>query len=238
MWRSWYDFLQALFPFACLLCGCRAGWREVLCRECASSLRKSLATPREVRDVVSTIPLWTLGAYAGPLAQAVKVAKYRPSRRLAEHLADLMCETLQACAGGLAGDVVIPVPLHELRESRRGFNQARLLAEGVARAWGCPVSPAIVRQTATRPQAECDEQERIRNLRGAFQLHPRLEPEHFRNKRIWLIDDVATTGHTIEESSLPLRGLGGMNVSALVLAHSYRQCPAAPSVEAETRLSS
>ncbi len=235
MARAWYDFLLALFPFSCHVCGRRSGWREVLCGDCREIIRKNLFAPRRVCDVVATVPIWTVSSYSGVPAQAVKAAKYKPSRRLAEHLSELFYDVLTASTTGSGGDVVVPVPLHEAREARRGFNQARILAEGVAKAWQCPLSPAIVRRWATRPQAECSEDERPTNLKGVFALHPDLQKNLLVGKRIWLIDDVATTGHTLEECSLPFREAQVAEVSCLVFSHSYREFPALPSPESGKR---
>ena len=223
----WQDLLQALFPFHCLLCSNLSGWRQVLCPPCSEKIRQALFSPRRVTDVIGTLPSWTVGSYDGLLAQAIKAAKYRPSRRMAQELGALF-ELLVLRDDRFSWvDLVVPVPLHVAREGERGFNQARIFAEAVAKALNCPVCPAITRLRSTRPQAECDENERTRNLQGVFGLHPRLHQEVVRGKRVLLIDDVATTGHTLEECTRPLRELPCARVEALVLAHSFRRVPAA-----------
>lgn len=104
------------------------------------------------------------------------------------------------------GDGVTAVPLHRTRRRERGYNQADLLAKELAGTWGIPHLPDLLcRQRSTRTQARLDEDDRRANLSGAFHIgHP-----SWVSHRSWiLVDDVVTTGNTLNECLEGLRGSG------------------------------
>ena len=113
-------------------------------------------------------------------------------------------------------DYVVPVPLHWRKEYKRGFNQARDLA----RHLGPPVLDALARRTHTRPQVELPAERRHVNVVGAFGLRARwLKKAHsIRGLKLVLVDDVSTTGATLEECARVLKGAGASHVSALTAA--------------------
>ncbi|MBF0498509.1 MAG: ComF family protein [Candidatus Riflebacteria bacterium] len=212
-------FRNAVVPFSCHLCGSKSGWRRVICTNCETRLAGLIQAPKEVRDVLFSFPIFTLGIYEEPLSTAIRTIKYRPSPRLWECLDPFVHKVLTISR--YRPEVVIPVPLHQERENKRGFNQAALIGRCVANACGAAFSPAIKRSRFTRPQAECSEEERRDNLKGAFSLAEDLCPESFRGRHITLVDDVATTGSTLAGCALVLKELKPASIQALVLAHSY-----------------
>jgi ComF family protein len=115
-------------------------------------------------------------------------------------------------------DIVVAVPLHRKRLRWRGFNQAVLLARPQARAWGVAHDPFVLARTRhTAPQVGLDERERRRNIAGAFRVH---RPTAVRQRRVLLVDDVYTTGATLEECARVLRRAGARQVDALVLSRA------------------
>lgn len=126
--------------------------------------------------------------------------------------ADLLAET----------DVIVPVPLHYFRLASRGYNQSGWLARAVADRAGLPVRlAALMRHRATPSQAGLSPRARKRNVRGAFRVR-RSHIGTIRDKRVLLIDDVLTTGATLEASARALRAAGARDVMALVLARVVR----------------
>ena len=113
-------------------------------------------------------------------------------------------------------DCVVPVPLHWRREHARGFNQAR----EIARHLGLPVADALVRSRATTPQVELSAEERVANVAGAFALkRPRFRAvPNLKQCRVVLIDDVATTGATLEACARALKMAGATSVYGLTAA--------------------
>ena len=121
-------------------------------------------------------------------------------------LAELL-EIAYAAWGLDAPDLIVPVPLHPKRLSQRGFNQAGLLALELGRKIKAPVSTdALVRKNQTLPQTRLKRGERLKNVKGAFEIP---DDSKVRGRRILLIDDVFTTGTTLSECAKVLKRKGG-----------------------------
>jgi ComF family protein len=115
-------------------------------------------------------------------------------------------------------DMVLPVPLHTRRLRERGFNQALLLAQGISERFAIPlVFDSLERTKFTRPQVELVGRDRMKNVSGAFALR---YPHVVHGKRVLLIDDVFTTGATMNECSRVLKLAGAQSVTALTLART------------------
>ena len=151
--------------------------------------------------------------YEGVLAKAIHLYKYRKCVDLAAPLAELMLvwqDRLPPC------DLVMAVPLHPRRLRSREFNQALLLAHRIARALHVPLSlDHLVRIRATPPQTELDRSARGRNVRRAFAVR---RPDELSGRRLLLIDDVLTTGATVNECAKALRRAKVQSVVVFTLA--------------------
>ena len=116
-------------------------------------------------------------------------------------------------------DLVLPVPLHPARLRERGFNQALLIARACLPHWRSRIDTALLRRhRATRPQAQLSGRERRTNLTGIFCLEA---PDRVRGLRVLLVDDVFTTGSTVQECSRVLRAAGVGRVEVFTLARSF-----------------
>jgi len=108
-------------------------------------------------------------------------------------------------------DVIIPVPLHKKRELERGYNQSTLIAQGMSSIVGIPVREEIlVRGRRTETQTKKSREDRLKNMAGAFIVQ---QPDIIRNKHVLLVDDVLTTGATLESCALALLKVEGVKVS-------------------------
>jgi ComF family protein len=199
------------------LCGgCRARIRylqEPLCRRCGAEVE----TPREScgcrTRLRSLSRLRSAVAYEGPIELAIQRFKYRGWRRLAEPLALLLVERLTV--EGLAAAWVVPVPLHRDRLRVRGFNQSELLARQVTKRMALEPSPGrLVRTRATPPQVGHDRRWRQNNVQGAFYW----QGAGLGGRSILLIDDVATTGATLEACAAALKAGGSGPVIGAAVA--------------------
>ena len=159
------------------------------------------------------------GEYDGDLRAILHAFKYDGRRSLARPLAALMRDR----AGDLLRDVdlVIPVPLHRWRRLRRGFNQADELAHRL----GLPVRRVLRRSRATRPQAGLQPAGRRRNVRGAFELAWFARPSDVCDRCVVLVDDVRTTGATLDACALVLKAAGAREVRALTAARAAPRRP-------------
>jgi len=118
-------------------------------------------------------------------------------------------------------DLLVPVPLHLRRLRWRGFNQALLLTRPLAQRCGARLDPFVLARTRpTSPQVGLDEAARRRNIAGAFAVR---DPAVVRRRSVLLIDDVYTTGATVEECARVLRRAGASRVDVLVLARAVLQ---------------
>ena len=151
-----------------------------------------------------------IGEYDGTLRELIHALKYQQRHSIANGLAVLMRESGRSVLHD--ADCVVPVPLHTRRERTRGFNQARELA----RRLGPPLLEPLVRIRYTVPQVELAADQRHDNLRGAFRMRKRASS--VKGRRVVLIDDVSTTGATLEACAIVLRHAGVAEVHALTAA--------------------
>ncbi|MBI4199092.1 MAG: ComF family protein [Chloroflexi bacterium] len=148
----------------------------------------------------------------GVAQQAVHALKYRNLRALAPTMGRLLAAFLTTQQVG--GELVVPVPLHPKRLRERGYNQAELLARELGRCVALPVAAtALQRLRATPPQVSATREERLRNVQGAFRAR-----SSFQGMRVMLVDDVCTTGATLDACAVALREAGASAVWAAVFA--------------------
>jgi ComF family protein len=211
--RNSLDGLLAVF-LAPRCAACRAPLDEptrgAVCHRCWRAIVPP--TPLGCDSLPPHIHLATsIGPYDDTLKAIVHALKYDPRSTLARRLAAGMRE---AGAPVLAGaDAVVPVPLHASRERSRGFNQARELA----RHLGLPLIDALVRTRRTSAQADLPKAKRDANVRGAFGLKPGMDVEGL---VLVLVDDVSTTGATLNACAAPLLDAGAKEVRALTAARA------------------
>jgi len=153
-----------------------------------------------------------------PLRQVVQKYKYGRKVALGKPLGRLMARGCAEFLGQVPADLIVPVPLHGRRLRWRGFNQSLLLARQVSRAYGVPIDPFVLqRRKETAAQTQLAEEDRRRNVRGAFALRPN---KSVNDKTILLVDDVYTSGATVNECSLTLQRAGANEVYVLTLARA------------------
>ncbi len=161
-----------------------------------------------------------LGAYEGSLQEAIHRWKYEGKTYLTPFFAEWMAEGLNGYWDLNALDLLIPVPLHRKRLRERGFNQVLLLVKEISSRTGIPYRKTILqKKKPTIPQVTLSGLERERELRGAFHVIGR---EELKGKSVLLIDDVYTTGATVNECSKMLRRGGAKRVDVLTLAHAIK----------------
>ncbi|MEW5789438.1 MAG: double zinc ribbon domain-containing protein [Pseudomonadota bacterium] len=219
--------MQSHLPQSCLVCGTRVVG-ALLCPVCAEHLPRlpaercpqcALPSPggalcgRCLKHPPAFQATVVRHVYGPPLDGLVRDFKYRGQLALADFFADTLAEEL---AGRALPDLILPMPLHESRLAERGFNQAgeiaRRLAPRLAMAWD---ATACRRLRPTPPQAGLDLKARRRNLRGVFRCDLDLT-----GKRVALLDDVMTTGASLDELAREARRAGAVEISAWVVART------------------
>ncbi len=223
----WADFIQLFFPRACV--GCAGGLlrgEEWLCTQCLRDLPITNYHQWQNNPVFERL----LGRVSIRSAQAfLHFRKESVAQRLLHELkyqrqAELgvflgrVYGNLLAAAARETWDVIIPVPLHPTRMRRRGYNQSERFATGLSQELHIPVlAAALVREQATETQTRKDRAQRWENMQQAFCV---AEQQAIQNKAVLLVDDVITTGATVEACAERLCEAGCASISIACIAEA------------------
>ena len=237
---KWFLMLRAhildlLFPPQCCGCG-RIG--TILCAACADALVRippqcfvchawvpgtDIAPPG--RTCVRCRPHSAVYAFLSPFSyrqdtmrELVHALKYGRCREAAALCADMLTSHLTAMRIVFPRDAaLVPVPLHKTRERERGFNQSFLIARVLGEKLGIGVRQDVLRKVKkTIPQMELFREERLKNLAGTFVVRDSVP---ICGKTVVLVDDVKTTGATLEEAACVLKQSGVQHIWAITVAH-------------------
>ena len=163
----------------------------------------------------------SFGAYSPKMARAVLMLKYSDVTSLGEWFAGLLAQIVRADPSLSEVDAVIPVPLDAGRMRERGYNQAELIARPLARMLRLPFRTYLLVRTRPRPpQLRLTRRERWETVRGAYATHKRAQVDKM---RAMLVDDVFTTGATLDACSKALRLAGAVRVVGLTVARALPQ---------------
>jgi ComF family protein len=163
----------------------------------------------------------SFGVYDGALARAIVLMKYERIEPLGAWFAKRLLEAMRRIPPQLAADLVVPVPLHRTRQKERGFNQVDLFGKLVAGKLGLPYRPVLLKRERARPDKHLLHfEERWEAVRGAFVIR---DDGRVDNLRILLLDDVMTSGATLDACSRALREAGAKSVAGLTIARAVRQ---------------
>jgi ComF family protein len=226
-----------LYPATCVVCAANVERSEYLCGACSERAPRiappfcakcSEPFPGAITQTFSCANCehrnlhfdCAVAAYRsrGLVRNVLHQFKYGKQRHLRHPIAKWLGESLDdPRLRGRRFDLVVPVPLHSTRERERGFNQAALLAEGLASSAAIPLRPVLERIRYTTTQTAYDRAERMENLHGAFRLR---KNEDVRELHVLLIDDVLTTGSTLSECARILRAAGAVSVHAATAARA------------------
>jgi ComF family protein len=232
VYKSLRNIQDWLFPGNCLLCRARLPAGADLCAACDASLPRTGVTCPRCAAPLAAGAIGVCGAcpkrppafdaviaafrYATPADRLIQDLKYH--RRLA--LARVLGRRLAARVArddAARPDVLVPVPLHPARLRERGYNQSLELARVVARQLGVPLAPhaAVARVRPTASQTRLAPEERQRNVRNAFRI-----AADFSGRRVAIVDDVMTSGHTAAALAKSLKRAGAGSVSVWVVARA------------------
>ncbi len=218
------DLVGLIYPIKCLICDeCEASSRTpLLCENCLREI-SSRPLPETINGRNRAANNSGLdSAFAGwhydtAMQHVIHATKYRRRSSLGQTLGDLLAQRLfEHLREEFAKAVMVPVPLHRRREMKRGFNQSLVLACALAKAWHLEVIPHALRRTRfTQSQAKLGAVERWQNVEGAFAPSRRLRLE---SPIVFLVDDVLTTGATMDACAAALKSAGASKVIGIALA--------------------
>ncbi|MCD8120985.1 MAG: ComF family protein [Clostridiales bacterium] len=227
--------INLLFPRRCPVCGeIVVPERNLICPECVKKLspvkeptcrrcgKEVYGDPEEYcADCLRHKRSFESGAallnYNDAARKSVAAVKYRNRREYLDFYAAAMDLRFRKLVASWRADVLVPIPIHSSRRRERGYNQAEELAGRLGKRWGIPVDRRLlVRSRRTAPQRELNPAERLANLQAAFAVHlARSEADV--PKRVILIDDIYTTGSTMEACTRVLKQAGVEKVHFLVI---------------------
>lgn len=223
------SFLHLLFPHVCDGCGSDLlPVKSSLCMRCIDSLPETDFELHESNPVEKLF--WgriKLKAAASSfyftkeslIQHLMHQFKYKGNRELGLQLGRMMGDQLKK-SGRFPVEALVPLPLFPAKEKRRGYNQATVLCEGIRESMNVPVLSNIVTRPAhTETQTKKGRIERWKNMEGKFMIQ---NPEPIQNKHILLVDDVVTTGATLESCGNELLRAGNVTLSMATLCVSFR----------------
>ena len=225
----WY-FLDLFFPPRCVQCHsigrpiCPRCFPLIewigapFCAACGQPL--GIAAGHTCIDTRWLRRIRSAAVFSGPMRRAIHALKYYSDRSLAHHLVDISFSRFSIHPGEV--DLILPVPLGSRREAQRGYNQSFLLAEALSLKTRIPLdAKCIARRRETRSQVGLTLEERKQNVENAFCA------SSVSSKKVLLVDDVCTTGATLQSCAASLVSAGAESVTALTLARAI--LPALPS---------
>ena len=231
-----------IFPAGCWLCDrlLADATRLPICQPCLSSFPTSLPGSCDICGLPVTFDpefpqaisycrdcqqrrfafqlARSYGLYEGPLVRAILLLKYERIEPLGAWFAERLTEAVQKEPERMQADVVVPVPLHRQRARERGFNQVDVFGRPLARRLHLPYRPVLLMRSRPRPERHLlRHDERWEAVRGAFAMRAGGRVD---NLRILLLDDVMTTGATLDACSRALREAGAKSVLGLTIARA------------------
>ncbi|MCB2427640.1 ComF family protein [Methylophaga pinxianii] len=224
------ELYSKLLPIPCFLCGefsfqdalCKActeelPWLGAHCRQCAMPLNVSGICGQCLQHPPPQQASLALFRYETPINHCIAAFKFHQQLVFTHLFAKLLVDKIEQRQQPLP-EVIIPIPLHSSRLRQRGYNQSAQLADNLAKRLGVTADKySLIRQRNTSPQAGLSRKQRKRNLKQAFAV---IKPLPY--KRVALIDDVYTTGHTVAEASRCLQQNGVEEVEVWTIARAIR----------------
>jgi len=219
------DMFSLLYPRICLACGKNIrSHEEAICLACQYKMPKT--NFHQDRENPFTERFWgrvrvNCGSSfyyfgkGGKVQQLIHNLKYNHKPEIGIRLGHLYGKTLGKSLFFRQADVIVPVPLHPIKKRTRGYNQSAKFAEGLSESMQIPWSEALIRTEMTETQTKKDRLARFENVKDAFEI---ADSKFVADKHILLVDDVITTGATIEACALKILEIPGTKVSVVTIA--------------------
>jgi ComF family protein len=201
----------------------------MLCNHCYVTLPRSDFHKEENNELervfAGRVPVIKAGSYyvfekSGKVQRLLHSIKYKKNKQLAEQVGTWYAQSLKDCKKIAEADMIIPVPLHPKKQKQRGFNQSEEFAKGLGKEFNITVnSTNLLRNKYTETQTHKTKFARWENVEGKFELK---NSEMFEGKSIILVDDVITTGATIDACYEAMKHIPGIKISVLSLAYAKK----------------
>lgn len=218
------DFLSLIYPRHCEACSnVLFGHEAFLCNYCIHNLpRYDSDSKNNLQNVLAgRVPLNEAQSVfqfekGGRVQKILHAIKYQGQKELAEFVGNLYAKEWYSKNIFSDIDIIIPVPLHQKKLNKRGFNQSEWFAKGLSIVFGKSIDTGkLFRIKETETQTRKKKYERWENVEGIFELKDEIG---FEKKHVLLVDDVITTGSTIDAAFQPFKGISGIRISLATIA--------------------
>ena len=217
--NGWAAFLDIIYPPKCPACKSAVSEQGAWCQVCLSKILSVREVNITEHNLTALDSCRVVCEYTGGLKRLIHDMKFRQQQRYAIYLRWLIQQNIHADHFSHM-DYVIPVPLHAARLSERGYNQAEAIFKEWAKAEKMLWRPDFLQRTRhTIPQWELKMTERRQNMKNAFVT---ARPEMVKNKHVVIVDDIITTGITLDECAKVLKKAGAASVHGLAVASGAR----------------
>lgn len=224
-----YELIHLFYPNVCVVCG-----NELLPREKGACLRCLYKLPKTYnflepgndaeKLMAGRIPFERIASYCvytkgGTFPPLIHHLKYYHNQEIGLLLGRMFGKDLKGSEFLKSVDLIVPVPLHPKKEKKRGYNQAEIIAKGLSEITGLPVSTNnLIRIVYNPTQTKRTKTQRWENVKGIFEI---TDPSLFERKHLLLVDDVMTTGSTLEACGIALQRCKNLKVSIATLGEVF-----------------
>jgi ComF family protein len=226
LYDLWDDFISILFPRICYGCGNHLLRNEnLICTDCFFSIPRTdyhhvpdnpVAQLFWGRTNITKAAAFSYYTRGSRIRKIIHSLKYKGIKEIGFEMGRIYAISLKASGFFEDIDVIVPVPLHPSKQRKRGFNQSETITSGISEVSGLQVDSKTLRRVSfSDTQTRRSRYERWLNVEGIFNI---ADPEIFRGKHVLLVDDVITTGSTIESCAAELLKIEDVKVSVIALA--------------------
>ena len=224
--RFIYSILELFYPLVCAACGCSLfQWERLVCTRCRCFLPKTgyelnednpLARLYYGKVRLKAVTACFFFSKEGKVQHLIHELKYKGNADAGLFLGQALGKSIKDAPLFQGLDFLVPVPLHPKREKERGYNQSLMIAQGISEVTGIPIGDGfLIRSVNTATQTHKSKEERWQNVRDIFELR---HAERLAGKYVLLVDDVLTTGATLEACAITLSSVPGITISCATAA--------------------
>lgn len=211
----WENTKEILYPQTCIICGRKE--KEYVCKKCEKILKNKLLYKIDnYKNKYFSKHIYVF-KYEGIIRSKIIDFKFNGKSYLAENFAKIILKNEKICRFFESYDIIIPVPIHNKRKAQRGYNQSELIAKQI-----CKINNKIniqndilIKEKNNVAQSSLNKEQRIQNAKNVYKI---INKEKILNKKIIIIDDIYTTGSTVNECSKILIKNGAIDVLVLTIA--------------------
>lgn len=226
--KYFLDFVGLIYPELCEVCGNALATRgQLICTKCVVDFPRTRL--HSYTENKTSNLLWGRIQYKiassflyyhkkSDYSHLLHKLKYKGKKEIGIYLGEVFALELkeQGCLSDI--DILLPVPLHKKRQKKRGYNQSKIICDGIAKVVPIPIdTQSVIRSIYTNTQTKRNFLNRFSNVQDIFELK---NPESLKNKHVLLVDDVVTTGATLESLWLSIKDVEGISVSIACVAIS------------------